>query len=171
MFLIFSFLVFAPVGPALSVLVWRAPRPRPHPVALWSGVSRKKAHWVLSSWPLVRRRPCARSGLGLWFGSAIVFFGFGRSAGCLSAPPCALPPSPRYARSVHQRARAPASTFPNGRPQSPTTTPLCRRVAKNPHIAYRHHVKFAVTRESDEGRAVGTFFVGSAPIPSPTGSV
>ena len=57
------------------------------------------------------------------------------------------------------------------RPQSPTTTPLCRRVAKNPHIAYRHHVRFAVTRDSDEGRAVGTFFVGSATIPSPTGSV
>lgn len=57
------------------------------------------------------------------------------------------------------------------RPQSPTTTPLCRRVAKNPHIAFRHHVRYAVTRESDEGRAVGTFFVGSATIPSPTGSV
>lgn len=56
-------------------------------------------------------------------------------------------------------------------PQSPTTTPLYRRVAKNPHIAYRHHVRYAVTRDSDEGRAVGTFFVGSAPIPSPTGSV
>lgn len=44
-------------------------------------------------------------------------------------------------------------------------------MAKNPHIAFRHHVRYAVTRDSDEGRAVGTVFVGSAPIPSPTGSV
>lgn len=61
--------------------------------------------------------------------------------------------------------------FHNGRPQTPTTTPLYRRVARNPHIACRHHGKYAVTRESDEGRAVGTLFVGSAPIPSPTDSV
>ena len=67
-------------------------------------------------------------------------------------------------------------------PQSPTTTPLYRRVAKNPHItlaglcpwrlppcgAASHGQNSCLC---DEGRAVGTFFVGSAPIPSPTGSV
>lgn len=39
-------------------------------------------------------------------GSAIVLFGFGRSAGFSSATPCAQPPSPRCARSVHLGARA-----------------------------------------------------------------
>ena len=67
-------------------------------------------------------------------------------------------------------------------PQTPTTTPLYRRVAKNPHItlaglcpwrlppcgAASHGQNSCLC---DEGRAVGTFFVGSAPIPSPTGSV
>ena len=56
-------------------------------------------------------------------------------------------------------------------PQTPTTTPLCRRVAKNPHIAIRHHGHKSMTRDSDEGRAVGTLFIGYAPIPSPTDSV
>lgn len=55
------------------------------------------------------------------------------------------------------------------RPQSPTTTPLYRRVAKNPHIAIRHHGHKSMTRDSDEGRAVVTLFVGSAAMPSPTG--
>lgn len=56
-------------------------------------------------------------------------------------------------------------------PQTPTTTPLHGRVAEDPHIAYRHHGSTAMTRESDEGRAVGTLFVGSAPIPNPTDPV
>lgn len=46
-------------------------------------------------------------------------------------------------------------------PQTPTTTPLHGRVAENPHIAYRHHVLSAMTVECDEGRAVGTLFIGS----------
>lgn len=55
-------------------------------------------------------------------------------------------------------------------PQTPTTTPLYRRVPKNPHIASRHHGHKSMTRGRDEGRAVGTFFVGYAPMPSPTDS-
>lgn len=55
-------------------------------------------------------------------------------------------------------------------PQTPTTTPLYRRVPKNPHIAIRHHGHKSMTRDSDEGRAVGTFFVGYAPVPSPADS-
>ena len=32
-------------------------------------------------------------------------------------------------------------------PQTPTTTPLCRRVAKNPHIDHHHHGHKSMTRD------------------------
>ena len=38
-------------------------------------------------------------------------------------------------------------------PQTPTTTPLYRRVAKNPHIGHRHHGHKSVTRDGRCGES------------------
>ena len=62
-----------------------------------------------------------------------------------------------------------------GHPQTPTTTPLHRRVPKNPHIATATLCAVSIAPSlrvlngaklllCDEGRAVRTLFVGSAAI-------
>lgn len=145
-------------------MCWRAPRPWPLPETLLRYVPRSTLRRVFSSFkarPLPPvRAPWSPKAARLCYRTFVLV----APRGYFSAPPCALPPSP----SVGTSGRAGSRDVAN--PLTPTTTPLHGRVAENPHIAYRHHGHESMTRERDEGRAVVTLFVGSAAMPSPTGS-
>ena len=87
-------------------------------------------NWALSGARASPKAPPSRSASGGARSRALSFF---RAYSLVRRCPCARSGHPPPLRSATE-----------GRPRAPTTTPLYRRVPKNPHIgglaSYRHHV-------------------------------